>query len=38
VVEVVGDYVVHNPVRAKLVERPEDYPLTYAVWWQHKEM
>ncbi|WP_405240455.1 REP-associated tyrosine transposase [Lentisalinibacter orientalis] len=38
VVEVVGDYVVHNPVRAKLVERPEDYPLTYAVWWDKKEM
>jgi len=31
-----GDYVVHNPVRAKLVERPEHYPLTYAVWWQRK--
>ncbi len=32
-VETVGDYVVHNPVRARLVERPQDYPLTYAAWW-----
>lgn len=37
-VETVGDYVVHNPVRAKLVDAPEDYPLSYAVWWHRKHM
>ena len=28
-----GDYVIENPVRARLVDRPQDYPLTYASWW-----
>ena len=28
-----GDYVVSNPVRARLVERPQAYPLAYAAWW-----
>jgi REP element-mobilizing transposase RayT len=30
--EVVGDYMVHNPVRAGLVENIEDYPLWDILW------
>jgi len=32
-----GDYVIDNPVRARLVDRPQDYPLTYASWWQPRD-
>ncbi|MEJ2604068.1 MAG: transposase [Gammaproteobacteria bacterium] len=37
-VETVGDYLVHDPVRAKLAEAPEHYPLSYAVWRSRKLM
>jgi len=30
--EAVGDYIVHNPVRAGLVEDFEDYPLWDILW------
>jgi len=30
--EAVGDYIVHNPVRAGLVENIEDYPLWDILW------
>ena len=29
-----SEYVAHNPVRAGLVERPEDWPHTGGEWWE----
>lgn len=29
-----GEAVVLHPVRARLVERPQEYPLSHAAWWQ----
>ena len=30
--ETVGDYIIHNPVRAGLVENVDDYPLWDVLW------
>jgi REP element-mobilizing transposase RayT len=32
-----GDYVIDNPVRARLVDHPRDYPLAYASWWHRPD-